>query len=226
MQFWLQSRVLPQPSSNAAEQLFALAHVSGVHPQTPDWQGPLAQSASPVQALPGAHLGHVVPPQSTSVSVPFLALSVHVGSAVQVLPLFEYPVSHVKSHCPALHVACECAGAAGQATHEPQPFVGDGVTHVVPHSFCPPEHVPVPPVAVMLPPVLGRPPVLRRPPVLGRPPELLARPPAPPRLDAPASKLPSTSSDVAQAMLIDNATTLAAKESRPQLVLVLVLVVI
>jgi hypothetical protein len=78
-----QSIVLPHVSSTAVAQLAAVAQVFAVHPHTPDWQGPRAQSASFPHFSPGAHCGQVPPPQSTSVSAPFLALSEHVGSGVQ-----------------------------------------------------------------------------------------------------------------------------------------------
>jgi hypothetical protein len=63
--------------------------VSGVHPQTPeDRQGPFAQSVFTLQTKPGAHFVHVPPPQSVSVSAPFLVLSLHAaGLHVRAAPL-------------------------------------------------------------------------------------------------------------------------------------------
>jgi hypothetical protein len=57
-----------------SEQLDAW-HVPAMHT-------PLVQSAPVVQPLPSAHLsvGAHEPPQSTSVSVPFLTMSPHVGT--------------------------------------------------------------------------------------------------------------------------------------------------
>ncbi len=54
-----------------------LSHVYGVQPHTPAVHGPLEQSALPPQALPGAHVAPQLPPQSTSVSAPFLTPSEH-----------------------------------------------------------------------------------------------------------------------------------------------------
>ena len=50
--------------------------------QIPEVQVPLEQSVPTAQTLPVAHAGQVPPPQSTSVSAPFFAPSVHVGAAV------------------------------------------------------------------------------------------------------------------------------------------------
>jgi hypothetical protein len=76
--------VPPQLSEIAAPHWPATAgsvHVSLVHPQMPDSQGPLAQSPSAEHFLPGAHVEPQLPPQSTSVSVPFCAPSLHVAAA-------------------------------------------------------------------------------------------------------------------------------------------------
>jgi len=48
--------------------------------QTEPVQMLLEQSASTPQALPKLQLGHVPPPQSTSVSAPFFAVSEQVGT--------------------------------------------------------------------------------------------------------------------------------------------------
>ncbi len=55
------------------------AQVKGLQPQTPVLHGPLAQSVSPPQTLPGAQVAPQFPPQSTSVSAPFLTPSLHVA---------------------------------------------------------------------------------------------------------------------------------------------------
>jgi hypothetical protein len=57
------------------------SHVARVAAQRPLVHVPLAQSAPSLQALPSAHGGQASPPQSTSVSVPFLTPSAHVGCA-------------------------------------------------------------------------------------------------------------------------------------------------
>jgi hypothetical protein len=64
-------------------------------------QTSLVQSESPWQDLPGTHLGHAPPPQSTSVSKPFSIASVHVAetgglmgvdTGVGVAPVQSLPV--------------------------------------------------------------------------------------------------------------------------------------
>lgn len=81
--------VLPHPSSRDFAQLVAVLHVAGVQPQTFDTQGPFAQSVSAAHFNPGAHFGHVPPPQSLSVSPPFEMPSVHDGPAMHALAVFE-----------------------------------------------------------------------------------------------------------------------------------------
>ncbi len=49
----------------------------------PPEQFPETQSVPTLQSLPLAQGGHVPPPQSTSVSVPFLMLSVQVGTGTE-----------------------------------------------------------------------------------------------------------------------------------------------
>ena len=60
-----------------------LVHDATVHvdPHFPLVQMPETQSAGAAQIFPLAHLSGQPPPQSTSVSVPFLAVSVHVAVA-------------------------------------------------------------------------------------------------------------------------------------------------
>jgi len=69
----------PPQSVSVSEPFFTPSPQPGVA------HAPLEQSADvqspPVRHdLPLAHAGHVPPPQLTSVSAPFLALSVHVGA--------------------------------------------------------------------------------------------------------------------------------------------------
>jgi hypothetical protein len=52
----------------------------GAAPQSPETQRPVVQSVPTTQALPWEHWGHVGPPQSTSVSLPFFTPSVQVGA--------------------------------------------------------------------------------------------------------------------------------------------------
>jgi hypothetical protein len=151
VQLVAQLSVLPQPSSTDAAQLPAVAHVAAVQPHTPFVHGPFAQSVSFVHFRPGAHFGHVLPPQS--VSLPFFVPSVQVGSATHAPDTFEYFASQVKSHLPeALQDWAACAGGSGQATHGPsQPFAGAGLRHCVPQYFSPVAHGDVPPAPVALP---------------------------------------------------------------------------
>jgi hypothetical protein len=60
-----------------------LVHVAGVQPDEhfPEAQMPEVQSAGTAQTFPLPHLLGQLPPQSTSVSLPFLAASVHVAVA-------------------------------------------------------------------------------------------------------------------------------------------------
>jgi hypothetical protein len=51
-----------------------------VQPQTPPVHGPFAQSLVAPQILPGAQVLPQFPPQSTSVSVPFLTWSVQLAA--------------------------------------------------------------------------------------------------------------------------------------------------
>jgi len=60
---------------------------------------PPTQSLSTLHIFPAAHLGQA-PPQSTSVSVPFFTVSVHVGAAHDFVPPLHTPV--VQS-APELH---------------------------------------------------------------------------------------------------------------------------
>jgi hypothetical protein len=55
------------------------AHVKGLQPHVPLVHGPLAQSVSPPQVLPGGHVAPQLPPQSTSVSAPFFTASLQVA---------------------------------------------------------------------------------------------------------------------------------------------------
>jgi hypothetical protein len=75
----LQVMVLVQLSLICPHLLPTSAHVNGLHPQTPLVHGPFAQSVSPPHAFPGAHVGPQFPPQSMSVSAPFLIVSLQVA---------------------------------------------------------------------------------------------------------------------------------------------------
>jgi hypothetical protein len=70
----------PQSTSVSPPFLCPSEHVAAGCEQTPPVQTPLSQSLPVVQPLPSAHFGHVGPPQSMSVSVPFFVPSVHVGA--------------------------------------------------------------------------------------------------------------------------------------------------
>src|SRR3569623_794995 len=68
------------------------AHVLVVVPlHTPDWQSPATPSVRHFLPLP--HLPHIAPPQSTSVSLPSVMLSMHVAAA-QPPPAQPVPVAH------------------------------------------------------------------------------------------------------------------------------------
>ena len=69
-----QSTSVSLPFFTPSEQL-APWHVSGVPEHTPLWQ-----SEPALHVLPAAHLPQLAPPQSTSVSVPFLTKSVQLGA--------------------------------------------------------------------------------------------------------------------------------------------------
>ena len=76
--------------------------------QTLPEQSPLVQSVFTLQTFPGAQAGQVPPPQSTSVSFPFVTASEQVGAAqkpfaqtplVQMLPAVqELPVEQLAVH--------------------------------------------------------------------------------------------------------------------------------
>jgi hypothetical protein len=69
----------PQLSGMGPHWVPTPAQVYAVHPQTPPTHGPLEQSPSSEQALPGSQVGPQLPPQSTSLSAPFRTPSVHVA---------------------------------------------------------------------------------------------------------------------------------------------------
>jgi hypothetical protein len=79
--------------------------------QVPAQQCPLLQSPSPLQVLPLSHLGQL-PPQSTSVSSPFLRLSKQVAATVQTPFRHEPSGQRLPSvfvfvpHCPRVQIAC------------------------------------------------------------------------------------------------------------------------
>jgi hypothetical protein len=70
----------PQSTSVSVPFLTTSAHVGAWHLSGEPVHTPLAQSEAPVHVLPVPHFGQDAPPQSTSVSVPFLTTSAHVGA--------------------------------------------------------------------------------------------------------------------------------------------------
>jgi hypothetical protein len=67
--------------------------------QMPPWHNPLTQSAFARQCLPSAQAGQDPPPQSMSVSFPFLTVSVQVGGA-QTWPMHTRLVQSVANRHP------------------------------------------------------------------------------------------------------------------------------
>jgi hypothetical protein len=78
-QFVEQSMVPPQPSEAVVLHTPVGQVVCGVQPQMPELHGPFEQSPSAPHFLPGAHVAPQLPPQSTSVSAPFITPSVQLA---------------------------------------------------------------------------------------------------------------------------------------------------
>src|SRR5437868_2297180 len=82
------------------ERSCSMNRLSWGHSQMPLVHTFDAQSVLPPQKKPCAHLGQMPPPQSLSVSVPFLVWSVHEGFAhkpsVQMPSLQSDPLSHLE----------------------------------------------------------------------------------------------------------------------------------
>lgn len=72
----VQQRIIP-----TVHVLVQVAGVQGGAAHLPEVQMPEVQSAGAAQSFPFAHLAVQLPPQSTSVSFPFLAASVQVAVA-------------------------------------------------------------------------------------------------------------------------------------------------
>jgi hypothetical protein len=113
-------------------------------------QMPLVQSLPNAQILPTAHFGQL-PPQSTSVSMPFLTASVQVGALATHSPLpLQVPLEHcvpatayVELHEPPTQAGIVHALAAVQAMPHPPQFDSDvsGVSHL---SGLAPSQLPYP----------------------------------------------------------------------------------
>jgi hypothetical protein len=91
-----QSRIAPHPSLTLPQFLPCSAHVLGSQPQIPPRQAPLWQSDAWPQVLPFAQRAPQLPPQSTSLSVPFFTPSVQLGTATHTpvgeqIPLVQSP---------------------------------------------------------------------------------------------------------------------------------------
>jgi hypothetical protein len=99
-------QLAPPQSTSVSVPFFTVSmhvgawHTFGLPEQTPLWQSVLT-----LQKPPTGHLAHVPPPQSTSVSAPFLTTSVQLGDwqmAPMHTPLWQSPpVAHV---LPAAHL--------------------------------------------------------------------------------------------------------------------------
>jgi hypothetical protein len=70
----------PQSVSDSAPFLIRSLQAGALHSREPAGHTPLTQSPTTVQLLPSVHLGQVPPPQLRSVSAPFCAESLHVGT--------------------------------------------------------------------------------------------------------------------------------------------------
>jgi hypothetical protein len=79
----------PQSTSVSGGSTIRLVQVA---PTQMPLQKPVVQSRGAAHFLPSAHFGHTAPPQSTSVSVPFVTTSVHAGT-LQV-PFSQTPLAH------------------------------------------------------------------------------------------------------------------------------------
>jgi hypothetical protein len=121
-------------------QLCCAPQTSAEHPgggatQAPPAQTPLTQSVAVAHDLPFAHCGQLGPPQSTSVSLPFLTPSVQVGAGGWSVPvgccagLVHVPatqVSPLAQRCP--HVPQLRSSVFALTQRPPQTFFGFGQT--------------------------------------------------------------------------------------------------
>jgi hypothetical protein len=87
---------LPPQSTSVSDPSFTASEQEGIE-QTLPMHVPLLQSEPTKQAFPVRHLPHVAPPQSTSVSAPFLTLSVHVGVGFGVFCSVSLPQDEIAS---------------------------------------------------------------------------------------------------------------------------------
>ena len=70
------------PHVSVAEPQFKFCAVQSFGAQHDPWKHTLVEQSEPeLQVEPAGHLGHVEPPQSTAVSVPFLMESEQVAAA-------------------------------------------------------------------------------------------------------------------------------------------------
>jgi hypothetical protein len=101
----------------------------------------LKQSAPRAHALPPAQRGQA-PPQSVSVSAPFLTPSVHAGSGcTHDAPSGTNPALQSNPQSSPRHAAWPLAICAhGMHDGSPQPFAGEGSVQRPLHSFCDEAH--------------------------------------------------------------------------------------
>ena len=97
----------PQSVSVSVPFLNPSMHVGAAHMFVIGLQKPLVQSLLPLHVCPLAQSPHVGPPQSTSVSMPFFFVSIHVGAA-HVPPVHTWLMQSV----PIMHIL--------PSTHPPQ----------------------------------------------------------------------------------------------------------
>ncbi len=102
-------RFVSQPFVASPSQLPLPSRQTSAH--APFAQLPPAQSLSTLQAWPGEQVGQALPPQSLSVSAPFLILSEHVGC--EQVPLAQTPLSQ--------SVACTHLSPGVQGEQPPPP---------------------------------------------------------------------------------------------------------
>jgi hypothetical protein len=75
-----QPDVPPQSTSDSEPFLITSLQAGALQVRVPAGHTPLRQSPTTLQSLPSPHLAHVPPPQLRSVSAPFFAESLHVGT--------------------------------------------------------------------------------------------------------------------------------------------------
>ena len=124
----------PQSMSVSDESWTPLLQEAVAH--FPFTQAAVAQSAPIEHCLPLSQRGHM-PPQSTSVSVPFFVESVQPsGGAWHAEPVSTKPGSHRTPHRSPKHVALPCSvDGHGVQEESAQPFSGSASTQSPAHSF-------------------------------------------------------------------------------------------